>query len=1062
MYLPLRKRLSQLSLLCLLLGMALSSLAQVTTAPTAIETEVLQALEKLPLADFTDIPSMQQFMTASQAILSKGKPAIDVLNKLILDVNANSQQRIRALRVIQAFGGGDIELLLKLTQDPNPLLRAEAAKLLIHQTHPKLTEIFNTLLSDTAPEVRAAAIIYLGGIKDERVHQLAVNALSDDNPRLRLAGILALSHFKDARLLNHFSQHLQGMTAFERDQAYMALVSVHSPELLDLYIQALNEPGVEARLTAANGLGYIHDARSIAPLSQALRDDTEQVRTLAAKSLLRLRSLPVLPSLLPLQQDPDSDTRALVTSLLERLHDPTVIPSLESALRDEDPLVQQIAADALINTYQDPAAVKKWISELKAAGKEITPDQCELLAQLGPDEVDLLLPFLNNPDMRANIATMLGSSTSTKAITALSRYVHDKDEAVSEFSTRSIVEIKLNQIIAMGHDPKAIEQLVQIAHDLTRSISERMTALNALEALNYPQLAQLIISLLAEQGQMENAKKLVPAARLVDDPKLIPLLMAIDAAEHTKNAHDATTDPYSNQQIHAATVLGSLREPKAMAIVLNACEPFPYIDNSEIKEPRGCPPGIRLALGYGPPMIDIAVQTVKTAGTAAARESALHFLMWAGGPQTIDLLLALLRDTAPGKRLLAATTFAQFIDAHGAASCATTVPALCAALQDSNAKVRNAVISTLGQSHDTRAIPALLALVDNTSLRRAVIKALGDIGADPDGEVCKKFIPFLQLEDTEMQQTVAQALGTLNNPDAKEALYQAWQHELQQHPAAENMGDIHEKSLSILLLAALAQLGDQRAVEPLIARLSLYYNFEPEDLSIDPGLKALITMPGAEVTQRLLDLLQQDQFNEKKMLLAILAARKDAAAIEPLLTLLRKPNMVSQFSMDMGDQQLILTTLAHFSDPRVTNALVEALNDGILATDAAVALSSQMDTRGVPVLVREINYAGYMLMSDEGFADKWVSALADINDPRALDTLINIAGSYGARTSIRWHAVIGLGAIKDPKAIDPLISVLKDDDVTLLAIAGKALEQITGESLGCHYGRWKAWRKLHK
>ncbi len=107
---------------------------------------------------------------------------------------ANPEVRVAAVRLLgQAPEAQANESLLDALNDPDPLLRAEAARALAGaRSDPVIAGVRSSLEKETAPEARAALIETLARLDLSAVVPIAVTALGDPDDRVRKASLGAL------------------------------------------------------------------------------------------------------------------------------------------------------------------------------------------------------------------------------------------------------------------------------------------------------------------------------------------------------------------------------------------------------------------------------------------------------------------------------------------------------------------------------------------------------------------------------------------------------------------------------------------------------------------------------------------------------------------------------------------------------------------------------------------------------------------------------------------------------------------------------------------------------
>jgi len=197
-----------------------------------------------------------------------------------------------------------------------------------------------------------------------------------------------------------------------------------------------------------------------------------------------------------------------------------------------------------------------------------------------------------------------------------------------------------------------------------------------------------------------------------------------------------------------------------------------------------------------------------------------------------DELIAALEDRHPEVRRAAADALARLRDERA-------LPPLVELLDDRYETVRAAAAHALGEIKDARAVEALARRMAQEPDRRvhvAIVHALGAIGTP---ETVEPLCAALEGPIYEARVEAAQALGKHNDPEVVDALIAAL-------PDADYGVIVNERwaqacwpRLRVWAMRALAEIGDQRAVEPITAYL------ESDDLSSRlPAALALLHLSG--------------------------------------------------------------------------------------------------------------------------------------------------------------------------------------------------------------------------
>jgi len=171
----------------------------------------------------------------------------------------------------------------------------------------------------------------------------------------------------------------------------------------------------------------------------------------------------------------------------------------------------------------------------------------------------------------------------------------------------------------------------------------------------------------------------------------------------------------------------------------------------------------------------------------------------------------------------------------------------------------------------------------------------------------------------------------------------------------------------------------------------------------------------------------------------------DNRAVEPLIPLLG--------DADANVRVYAAGALGEINkDPRAFAVLITALGDtgAQVRWSAAGALGKLGDIRAVGPLVVLLGDAD---ISVRGSAARALGCLGDI---RAVEPLIPLLGDADA--NVRWSAAAALWKInKDPRAFPVLIAALEDANLYARRGAAQALRDITGQDFGEDAEAWQKW-----
>jgi HEAT repeat protein len=219
---------------------------------------------------------------------------------------------------------------------------------------------------------------------------------------------------------------------------------------------------------------------------------------------------------------------------------------------------------------------------------------------------------------------------------------------------------------------------------------------------------------------------------------------------------------------------------------------------------------------------------------------------------------------------------------------------------------------------------------------------------------------------------------------------------------------------------SLGQLGDCRAVEPLISALTRYYG----------NLRDTVTRALAELGEPavapLLATLKDEQIQVRNSAADALS-RIGQQALDPLINALKDE--------DAQVRSNAARALGELKDPRAVEPLIAALNDfdGPVRYMSARALARFEDGRAVEPLIAILNDEDWRVR------DRAAKALGLLGDRRAIDPLIAALGDTDVR--VRERATEALGLLKE-SALEPLITALPHNNGYARSNTAKLLGQL--------------------
>jgi HEAT repeat protein len=286
---------------------------------------------------------------------------------------------------------------------------------------------------------------------------------------------------------------------------------------------------------------------------------------------------------------------------------------------------------------------------------------------------------------------------------------------------------------------------------------------------------------------------------------------------------------------------------------------------------------------------------------------------------------------------------------------------------------------------------AVEMLIDSLkgSVRWYAILALGEIG---DPRAVEPLIACLRDASPFVRQVAANALGKIKDSRAVE-------------PLVDALSDPDE-TVRKNAVQALVEIGSFPAIEQFITMLG-----DPSEEVRMLAVRALVEI-GAPAVEMLIDSLKG---NVRWYAILALGEIGDPRAVEPLIACLRD---TSPFV-----RQVAANALGKIKDSRAVEPLVDALRDpdGTVRKNAAEALGKSSCLQAVDPLINALRDR------NEAVKESAAEALGQLGDTRAVKPLIELL--YTSKWwSIRCSVVRALGQIRDPEAVTALVSILDDPD----------------------------------
>ena len=356
--------------------------------------------------------------------------------------------------------------LTRLLSDEEARVRRRAALAIGHVGLADGVTPLLTVLADPDPEVRQMAAFALGLLGDRRARDPLVAALADPSPLVQGSAAEALGLIGDAAAadaLGRFAAQIVQSPALaqppdeaddvRRDTATAACrLAIHAlvrlkayPQLASAVLDTNGQPRVRW-WPVAFALQRLEDTRALPALLTLAKDANAYTRAFAVKGLAALRDRAALPVLMPLMSSGDRNVLIETVRALGRIGDPSAAPALLRILGDAaaDPQVRLEVVGA-IGALHVPAVGDALLDVLADPSPAVRAAALRSLAALDPESFIFVLSGLD-PDphwnVRAALATVLGTLPPENGLPRLEAMINDADQRVIPFAIASLVKLK--------------------------------------------------------------------------------------------------------------------------------------------------------------------------------------------------------------------------------------------------------------------------------------------------------------------------------------------------------------------------------------------------------------------------------------------------------------------------------------------------------------------------------------------------------------------------------------------------------------------------------------------
>jgi HEAT repeat protein len=393
---------------------------------------------------------------------------------------------------------------------------------------------------------------------------------------------------------------------------------------------------------------------------------------------------------------------------------------------------------------------------------------------------------------------------------------------------------------------------------------------------------------------------------------------------------------------------------------------------------------------------------------------------------------------------------------------AAAIPHLMRVLQREDIWLKFHAIEALGEIGDRAALPAILPLYAEKSLRKPVLEAIGKIGDVGTASFLLKII----VEEDKLNLTALRALVRIAEA-TKPRIVEKNERDLIQRkfrvafpaekiePLIDTLRTTSKREVRNFILKFLGWSGDERALPVLLSYLD-----QPETAEV--AAQALIDF-GPLAVSPILDALQNAQEDEVvALLLRVVNAIGSGESIGAVIPFLDHQNaMIRRLAIETLGELMNPTPvdylLAKLDDPDVASqqsavnavsALVGAFPE--IKADVLTKIRRLLQSHSIPIKLNSLSI--YVNIQGEGYPDELLLASKD-SDPMIRQKAVSLMGKFGEERfgdqlvlsladespGVRLAAINTVVRLRPEKGIEPLISSLEDSDVWIRTSAAQAL-----------------------
>jgi HEAT repeat protein len=599
---------------------------------------------------------------------------------------------------LAAIGQAAHDRLVVGLSDPEPDVRARAARVLATFSDDRATEALVKAMSDPQPDVRLGALGSLCVTWDRRARaegvalRAALGALKDPAISVRRKAVGIVAATKDARHLDALAGCLDDGDSDVRRAAATAVAHNSDRRAGELVLGMLGSRDPAIRAMAVTTLARSGDARAMAAVRALLRDPEPLVReqvVLALGAMLKGRE--AFDALSPALADAEGLIRRTAVGAMAGLGDERLLAMLSGLLADADESVRVEAARAIARTGGQPAhaILRRAMDNDRAAVRRVGLDA---LASLSNPSVDLVLTAMKDADPEVAAAAM------EWAVRLKAQVPVENLRAVAAGAAPAGRSLAIRELAKTRDE----SNLAAFAAALEGEGAVAQAAVEAMIALGKPAVTPLRKVL--KEGSPRGRRYARLALGRIDDPAAREALAAaIEQPVPVVAARPPSPQPYRPPV-----------RPPARPPVVGPVAPIAAPRPVEVEQPRS---PLAASAVTSPQQLADAMRRHPDAALYAPAADRL-------GAPCVAALTDLLKESDCRVRVAA-------VECLGRVRGPAAMAALASALRDPHWYVRRAAAGALGDLGDRSAVSALAAAAfdEHWLVRRDVAASLRKLGA---------------------------------------------------------------------------------------------------------------------------------------------------------------------------------------------------------------------------------------------------------------------------------------------------------------------------------------------